>query len=758
MKTTLEIQEFFVEGTDQEQSHVLLHIAEPATPEEKEKGYFFVLAEINGAYAEQIVQMQNIIDEIESIYYNESDNSKNLLEKTLENINRQSHHLLGYAGSTINCIVGTFRGEALTLAYHGAPQAFLLYTKNNEIGEVNIIEGQEEDGEDQLFSALIEGTVHAGDSVYLGTPHVADYFSTDRIKKIMSSRSVRQSAAHIQKVLTDLKNEYSFGGIFFHVAVSSPASHPEKAADQESGSQESIEKLMASTRQTEDTLSPPLFGELSKKLQHEWRSRKKAHQQKKAEYVNEERPKRKVHTTIRERGRGIETNYRPAYARTDEPSFMGSLLVILGRALAVVGTGLLFTVKKLIRFIITALVALFYLATNKSNRRTAILNNWQMKIDEWKDYTTHLPLMSKILFSVTVALGLIFVGSLSYLKIKENHDVALVAYQNQVQAIIDKKDAAEARLIYGENDAAMVLLQDAQKLVDALPQNNRKQRDQKEELKGSVHELLLKFQKNTEVNPELVVDLKDHNNKAAATRMVELSDMLIAFGPVDDLLYSVNSATKNITSQKHETITGLSEASVPKEEDKIVFITRESGIAEYDQKTGALSPKTITYPTLDAKISTGFVYNRKLYLVDTAHNQIYKHSQTQTGYDKGTSWIKDSSVDVTKAISMAVDGDVFVLENTGEIVKLVGGQKQAFSIAGLDPQITAPVSIWTYNSINNLYILEPSAKRIVVIDKDGKLVGQYTSPTWKNPSAMVVDTDKKIIYILDENKIYKFGI
>ena len=48
MENTLNLNEFFVEGENQELSHVLLHIIQPSTPEEeREKGYFFAACEIN---------------------------------------------------------------------------------------------------------------------------------------------------------------------------------------------------------------------------------------------------------------------------------------------------------------------------------------------------------------------------------------------------------------------------------------------------------------------------------------------------------------------------------------------------------------------------------------------------------------------------------------------------------------------------------------------------------------------------------------
>ena len=83
MKNGLEIQEFFVEGSNQRASHVLLHIAEPITQNEKDKGYFFAIIEVNGSYSEQISQLQQIIDDIEIKYYDEENTD---IENYFENI------------------------------------------------------------------------------------------------------------------------------------------------------------------------------------------------------------------------------------------------------------------------------------------------------------------------------------------------------------------------------------------------------------------------------------------------------------------------------------------------------------------------------------------------------------------------------------------------------------------------------------------------------------------------------------------------
>ena len=105
---------------------------------------------------------------------------------------------------------------------------------------------------------------------------------------------------------------------------------------------------------------------------------------------------------------------------------------------------------------------------------------------------------------------------------------------------------------------------------------------------------------------------------------------------------------------------------------------------------------------------------------------------------------------------MAIDGDIFVLKNNGEINKFTKGEKNNFIITGLDPILNNPKEIWTYNDTDKIYILEPTNKRVVILNKEGKMLQQFTATEWQNPTDMVVRENEKAIYILDNNKIYRF--
>jgi len=761
MSQKLEIQEFFVEGDDQQASHVLLHIAEPVTQEEHKKGYFFALVEVNESYPEQITQLQQIIDDIESDYYDEEILEEDTFEKILQKINKQSHHVLQYKDTEIHCVVGTLQDTRLILAYHGSPEALLYYKSKDILKETPIID-DDTDEQGQLFSAVVEGHINAGDHVYIATPHVNEYFSSDRVRKILQSRTTRQTTMHIQKVLGSLKNRFSFGGLVFHIPKTASLSQKTlSASDPKNSSQASLDNLLETAKSTEETLSPSLIKNVKEGLKKKWQDRhrgqpkeisEKTERNKLSKRLKLLRRRNKTKTT--KRG-AIETNYRPADGQSQE-TWTSKFLIIFGRTLVFLGTGLYVVLKKTAKFLVSAAQHLFFLTTNKNGQRTIILDKWRGKIDERKQTIINLSLFSKIVFMLLLVLVFIFIVSIGYLKIKENREAERAQYNNLVTAIEEKKADAEAKILYGEETKALETLQGAKRLIETLPQNKKQEKKKVTELNANIDEILLKLQKITRVEPELIVDLSQTNSEVKSKQIVWFDNKLIAFGPEDDALYFIDPVTKNVEIKKHETIIGLQTADVPKEDDKIIFISNGNELAEYEKESQTLTSKTIAYQNDNADIKDISIYNRKAYILDPANDQIYKHSQTQTGYDRGTEWITSKNDSLKNAVSLTVDGGIFVLTNN-DVLKFFAGEQKGFEMRGLDPILENPTEIWTYSDVNNLYIIEPTNKRVVVVDKEGNFVGQYTSDVWNSPTGMVVDESEGVVFVLDNNKVYKFN-
>ena len=736
----VELHEFFVEGGNQERSHVLLHITEPSTAAERAKGYFFAVCEINNGTLEQIEELQKIVDDLESGYYETADTpEKDAFEIALESINRRGHQILKGGTSIVHCLVGTLREETLSLALHGQPTTRLFYAKQGELSAQDILADETNDRSDgQLFSAVIQGKLNPGDFLSGSTPHVSDFISDDRLKKLLPARSTRESAVHIQKVLGNLHNNLSYGGILIHLL---PATQVPKTGKLPLHLKHNAHESMQALRQREERSTSVLSPTLWQQLGHTVKSLKS---KKKEPRAAAPRPVE-------------ESNYRPREPRADG-SFFALTLITLGRALVAGTMGLYTVLKKLVLLLGRGAVALLLIITNKGGQRELVIQSARLAIENKKQYVRNLPLVSKILFGLTLLLAIIFAGSIGYLSYRENRLARLQSYRQEVQAIADKKTAAEASLIYNDEAKAFALLQEATLLLNALPDNTREQKEQKAALAQEVDSSLMRLRKIHVTTPELIVDLGEYHGDAQATQLAILDEDLFAYGESDQRLYRLDLATKGVTAVAHDHIPNFIMATTPKEQDLIAFLTRDGRLAEYQKTAGTVAAKTIDLVP-GAAFGALFVYNQRLYTIDQTRNQITKHARTQTGYDRGASWLRaDETVDLGDAISLAIDGDLFVLKANGEVMKLVAGRRQTFEITGLDPKLREPAILWTYNDVKNLYILEPSQKRVVVLDKNGKLLAQYTASAWQNPTGMVVREEKGEVYILDTNKVYKFNL
>ena len=693
-----ELREFFIEGGNHKKSHVLLHITEPSdTAEELAKGHFFALAEINNGSDAQIQLLQQMIDEIETGYYeNDDGKEKDAFELTLEYTNRRGHLILEKQESNLHCLVGVFKNNKLSFSYHGRPSVKIIFRKNDRYQLLNILEKEAEPQTDnQLFSAIMQGQLRENDFFYLATPQVEKHLSRQQLLNTLPAHTTRQSAEYIQKILSSLRDGYSYGGIIFHLKP----------------------KLIKPSATKKPTAAPPAKNPAPDE--------------------------------------STETNYRP-HAEFASESMTNLILINFGRMLISILKTSFRLIKLTFLFLGKILLGIVILISNRGGGRALV---WQSLLDNLaakKQFIRRLPLASKILFWLTLCLAFAFAASVGYLNFKKTRLEKRQIYLNQVQAIEDKRAAAEGSMLYEDDAKAFTLLKGAESILNELYRNSKEERAKYEELKSALLESIKILQKINLVDAELLADLTTVQTSAQAVKLARLNDDLIAYGPNDLFSYKLNLNTGQIDKISHQTISGLSAANTPKEQDKIIFLTADNTLAQYSPVSGTITALALPLDE-GTSLSNLFVYNQKIYSINTLGDQILRHSPTQLGFDKGAPWLKSES-DLSDAVSLAIDGDLFLLKANGEIYKFVSGVKQEFAVTGLDPALSNPAEIWTYNNVKNIYVLEPTNRRVVVLDKQGQLLQQYTQASWQSPTGMVVDEEKKVIYILDDNKIYRFGI
>jgi len=698
MKESLKLHEFFIEGSDRNASHVLLQIREPETPSENAKGVFFALVEINDGEIGQIQKIQEIISQVEKEYYDTE--SELTIEKrfefSLEKANKLSHHILSEDNS-VHAIIGIIREKEVLISYHGSVSALVFYQKEGNYKHIDILEEPNE-SETQLFSSIIEGSIGKKDILYVATPHTKKYIQTDNIIELFNAKDLEESAEAFQYNLEKLECQYSFGGILFQREESSDINF-----HKEDGKLEKKKNIL-----------PPI-----------------------------EREEKNASVS---RGQ-IKTNYRPRKVKfTPNEGFLGNLLINLGRAISKLLVFLFLIIKFIFVGIFRFFVVLFIFITNKGNQRQIIIDRVKNSIKHKKDIFKEMSIISKIVLAVSIVLLISFVTVTSYYQMEKREQAEIKRIDDTYAAIVNKVDAAEAKLLYNDEKEALNLFIEAQQLATKLPDEFNQDGDTKASISEALDARVLELQKIEETPMDVLAEVKGKS-------IAKIGDTILAFGE-KETLYKINSLTGSVEEQKHESIKDLKLSVTPKEQDKVLFLSGTEGVAKFEKENQSLTQQDIAFPNDDVNLSSLFVYNTRLYTLDTANNQIYKHNRTLTGFDRGKAWLKTEQ-NISTAVSLAIDGDLYLLFSNGTVKKYTGGNKENFALANLDLPLESPTQIWTYNGVDEIFILEPRNKRVVIFDKSGALIKQITSSNLKEPSSMAVDSDAKVIYLLDDGKIYK---
>lgn len=758
MEKLLQLNEFFVEGGHQEISHVLLNLIQPTSEtEEKEKGYFFAICEINQGNSQQIAELQRIMGEIENGYYETSDTeNKNALELVLEKINQKNLALFGL-NLSLHCVVGAIKSNEIVFSYCGKPNILLFYANKEKIyNKLDLTENSDTETNvgKTLFSQLVQGKVSPGDYFFVGTKKVIEYFSHDRLQKIITTRGPEQSAEHIRRVLSELKNGLSFGGLIINLGEKNTVERiPEKKVRLFSGNKEKINSLFVTEQNTANTLSPSLFGEFAAKIKNSAANLKKQNSEK------------IISTSVSE---NVETDTQinaPHLKHRLTERMNKEIIANLGKivikylwiALKNFGKLLWWAVLMLAAIfgaLLKFLQSIFFYLINYKNQRRQIKERWSQTFYSYKQNFKHLPLMTKILGLASVAVLIFFVISIFYLQHAKNIQKENAYYEQTFSELRTKIEEAENSMIYSDNITAANLKNQIKQTLDSLicrPQDEADCRD----IKENFGKLQAKIQKFTETEITMLINW----NVLGFQNITE-------FTKVDGKIFGINIESDTISLYNLLTKDGTATLKLPggnkissavslKDEKTALFLNDKKELYKYIADTNSFEKINISFPNNEGEIKALLPYNSRLYVLDTLNNQIYRHDAIASGYGLGKEWIKSQNVDIKNGISLTIDGDLFLIKNQGEILKFTNGELQSFAVSGLEPTLQTGVKIWTYSEDKYIYILDPKEKRLVVLNKDGSIKNQYTSDQFEKPTDMIIEEKNKTAYILDTGRVFQ---
>jgi hypothetical protein len=371
------------------------------------------------------------------------------------------------------------------------------------------------------------------------------------------------------------------------------------------------------------------------------------------------------------------------------------------------------------RFVLMA----FFAATNFQGRRRTILENWSREWRSHRENIRNLSLITKLLLAASLALVVIFIGSIAVLRTQQKKALATKAYDASVQSIRDTISAAESALIYKDETEAQKNITAATIALASLP---CKTSDQKATCQALTTNLETVANKQNKITTAPIQKLAEWNTGTnSLTGLIRIKNKFIAYASDSTSLFVYDLLTKQSSVvPTNYTTTGFTGAAVPKENNFVALVTNNQNVVELNPDDMTVKKVDITLPGDTSKLDSTVIYNGRLYALDANAKQIYRYEPIKTGFAIGRPWTKDVGGALDGATDITIDGDIFALKNNGQIIKFTAGVQQPFTPQTVEPKISAQARLWTYTDLLYLYVLDSQNKRLIIFDKTGALKAQ----------------------------------
>ncbi len=328
------------------------------------------------------------------------------------------------------------------------------------------------------------------------------------------------------------------------------------------------------------------------------------------------------------------------------------------------------------------------------------------------------------------------------------------AYTNDVSSIEGYILAAEASLIYKNNEEAQRNLDNAIAALELLPRDSAEQVAEAERIAEELETLSAKIHGITLLTPTVVGDLRKTD---ATANLLAVSNTTNGIQAISDSLgvYKLDTSSGSwikldVTSGPLSRVTHAVGAG-----DSLLALDTTEQLARVNLTTKTLSPIASGTNGM-ASVDDIFIYNDSLYALTSMDQQIVKMRPQAEAFEGGTPWISARASDLSTARAIAIDADVYVLL-ANKIIKYTSGREATWAPAVLNPPLSNPLDLWTSFESKYLYVLDPSEMRVVVIEKaSGSIVAQFVADKFAQAVGFVVEEGTKKITVVTTTEALEF--
>lgn len=152
-------------------------------------------------------------------------------------------------------------------------------------------------------------------------------------------------------------------------------------------------------------------------------------------------------------------------------------------------------------------------------------------------------------------------------------------------------------------------------------------------------------------------------------------------------------------------------------------------------------------------------FGEYLYVFNPEKRNIYRYAPTEDGYSDPIGWlVSPLGVSFADVTSWAVDGSIWIATKTGEVLKFTSGSADDFEIRGLSDPFSSSIYVYTTSDYENVYVLEPEKRRVVILRKDGTFLREYKSASLASVTNFFVDEEQGYIYPVSGSIVFSISL
>ena len=253
--------------------------------------------------------------------------------------------------------------------------------------------------------------------------------------------------------------------------------------------------------------------------------------------------------------------------------------------------------------------------------------------------------------------------------------------------------------------------------------------------------------------PELIFEF--NKQEFIPQKMVSDEKNLYFFSQYVPNIFKIDEAKNSQLIQENQKFNEASAVSA----DSVLLFSKPDKLTSI--KNGQIEERfSLKLLSSDFNFTDFTSFQENIYFLDAGTGEITRYlAPLSEGKDNPQKWFFSKNAQKpVDAKSIAVDGSVWILDKNNNLLRYYAGSLQQTINPSVFPEPKSFSKILIPYTSPYIFVLEPTQKRVVIFDKQGKVVKQFESEKFDNLLDFAVSQDGKTAWLLNAQDVYKISL